>query len=201
MKSAHQTAFGLSYPRNGWPYGVVRREARLGRVSLWRAWLGAATAYSTEHRIEKGTKTEIEKWLPVHPALHEHLVALGVPLQRHDESRSTFRSRAMADGADERDVDRLTHPSPKGASDLYTRTGVIWPRLCRAVEAIRIERPAHGHTRGDRAVTPPALRLEVGACTPPGIRGRSAEGWTCRKDGGTGESNPPGAPFSTPHRF
>ena len=41
------------------------------------------------------------------------LDALGVPHQRHYESRSTFRSLALAGGADERDVDRLTHPSPK----------------------------------------------------------------------------------------
>jgi hypothetical protein len=43
----------------------------------------------------------------------------------------------MAGGADEKDLDRLTHPSPKSASEMYTRTG-HWPRLCRAVLAIQI---------------------------------------------------------------
>jgi hypothetical protein len=76
---------------------------------------------------------------------------------------SAYHRRATDAGADERDVDRLTHPSPKGASDLYTRTGVIWPRLCRAVEAIGIERPAHGHTTGESVVTHPPLRLAAGA--------------------------------------
>ena len=220
--------------------GMRTGEAAIRR---WKDWepkfkgdlgrLVAATAYSTEHRIEKGTKTEIEKWLPVHPALHELLVAwkregwsrmfgrtpgpddlivpgekggprnngnswarwardleaLGVAHQRHYESRSTFRSLAMAGGADERDVERLTHPSPKGASDLYTRTGMIWPRLCRAVECIRIERPMV--TVGESVVvTPPGLRLAVGAGNPTEPHDDPPKGGGAGKTAGQGNRTP-----------
>ena len=222
-------------------------------VRRWRDWepkfrgdlgrLVAATAYSTEHRMEKGTKTEIEKWLPVHPALHEllvtwkregwprmlgrtpgpddlivpgekggvrnngnswtrwsrDLVALGVNHQRHYESRSTFRSLAMAGGADERDVDRLTHPSPKGASDLYTRTGMIWPRLCRAVECIAIPGPetvvTHPGTTvvtvGENSVvTHPPLRLAAGAENHPAYQGNPEDPGKAGKTAGQGNRTP-----------
>jgi len=49
-------------------------------VRRWRDWepkfkgelgrLVAATAYNTRFQVEKTTKTDIEKWLPVHPVLH-----------------------------------------------------------------------------------------------------------------------------------
>ena len=103
---------------------------------------------------------------------------------------SLVDSLAMAGGADERDVDRLTHPSPKGASDLYTRTGVIWPRLCRAVEAIEIERPAHGHTTGASVVTPPALRIAVGAGNPPEPQDDPPKGGGAGKTAGQGNRTP-----------
>lgn len=37
--------------------------------------LKAATAYNTQHRLVKTTKTRVEKWIPVHPALAELLGA------------------------------------------------------------------------------------------------------------------------------
>jgi hypothetical protein len=37
--------------------------------------LVAATAYDTRFQIEKTTKTDIEKWIPVHSVLHEMLTA------------------------------------------------------------------------------------------------------------------------------
>ena len=217
-------------------------------VRRWRDWepkfkgelgrLVAATAYNTRFQVEKTTKTDIEKWLPVHPVLHDlllewkregwakytgrtptpddfivpaakggirgncgsgkywtaDLVRLGMSHQRHYESRSTFRSLALAGGADEKDLDRLTHPSPKTASEMYTRTGIIWPRLCRAVLAIELPHresvcPPHVPTSG--------LRMVVNGP----ILSDSHEKEGPAKDGGTGESNPPEAPLGTPHRF
>jgi hypothetical protein len=124
----------------------------------------------------------------------DDLVRMGRPHQRHYESRSTFRSLALAGGAYEKDLDRLTHPSPKTASEMYTRTGIIWPRWCRAVVAIDLPHresvcPPHVPTSG--------LRMVVNG--PILSDSHEKEGPT--KDGGTGESNPPEAPLGTPHRF
>lgn len=69
------------------------------------------------------------------------LAALGFPAQRHYESRATFLSLAEAGGADLATVRLLTHPSPKTAADLYRRLRLLWPRLCDAVRAIRVEIP------------------------------------------------------------
>jgi hypothetical protein len=57
----------------------------------------------------------------------------------HYETRSTFRSLALGGGAVERDLNRITHPSPREASDLYARLDEIWPVMCRAAECIHIE--------------------------------------------------------------
>jgi len=54
------------------------------------------------------------------------------------ETRSTFRSLAMAGGAPREDLDLITHPSPRQASDFYTRLDVVWPALCRAVLAVQV---------------------------------------------------------------
>lgn len=56
----------------------------------------------------------------------------------HYESRSTFRSLAMAGGAPRAELDLITHPSPREAADLYTRLEVVWPAMCRAVEAVQV---------------------------------------------------------------
>lgn len=210
----------------------------------WRDWepkfkgelgrLVAATAYNTRFQVEKTTKTGIEKWIPVHPTLHEiltawkregwakfmgrtprpddlivpaakggfrgnvgsgkywtgDLVKLGLSHQRHYESRSTFRSLALAGGADEKDLDRLTHPSPKGASEMYTRVGVIWPRLCRAVECIQIERPPMVTVEGNGVVTHPPLRLAVGAENHSVSRENSAVVTHAGKAAGQGNRTP-----------
>lgn len=173
----------------------------------WRDWepsfhgglgrLLVATAYNTRHKVEKTTKTDVEKWVPVHPALAEvlrrwkangwarahgrapgpedlivpatkgamrsntvsyrlwqrDLEQLGIVGQRHYETRSTFRSLALADPAvNERDLDRITHPSPKAASDLYDRPAILWPRLCAVVEAIKVTPHAGGEARRGLAV-------------------------------------------------
>ncbi len=57
----------------------------------------------------------------------------------HYETRATFRSLAIAGGAPRGDLDLITHPSPREASDLYTRLEVVWPAMCRAVLAVKVE--------------------------------------------------------------
>jgi hypothetical protein len=66
------------------------------------------------------------------------------------ESRSTFRSLAIAGGAPRAELDLITHPSPREAADLYTRLEVVWPAMCRAVQAVQLapERPADATAGG-----------------------------------------------------
>jgi integrase len=70
------------------------------------------------------------------------LEVLGLPRQRHYESRSTFLSLGESGGADVATLRQLTHPSPKAAADLYRRARLLWPRWCAAVQAIRVSVPA-----------------------------------------------------------
>ena len=72
------------------------------------------------------------------------LSAVGLRAQQHYESRSTFRSLALAGGADLHAVDLITHPSPKDAKDLYERRRLLWPKLCEAVSCISVRRPRKG---------------------------------------------------------
>ncbi len=169
----------------------ARRWSDLDLDAKPLARLEAKTAWNSRVKLEKGTKTDVEKVVPVHPVLRELLVAwkaegwkeyvgrepkpddLIVPSERgarrgashsnklfqddvrtlglvaldgagqavtrtHYETRSTFRSLALGGGAVERDLNRITHPSPKEASDLYSRMDALWPVMCQAVECIRI---------------------------------------------------------------
>jgi hypothetical protein len=45
----------------------------------------------------------------------------------------------MAGGAPRDELDLITHPSPREAPDLYTRLEVVWPAMCRAVIAVKVE--------------------------------------------------------------
>ncbi|MEY2668538.1 MAG: hypothetical protein RJA59_1176, partial [Pseudomonadota bacterium] len=169
----------------------TRRWSDLDLDAKPLARLEAKTAWNSRAKLEKGTKTDVEKVVPVHPALRELLVAwkaegwkeyvgrepkpddLIVPSERgarrgashsnklfqddvrnlglvaldsagrpvtrtHYETRSTFRSLALGGGAVERDLNRITHPSPKEASDLYTRMDALWPVMCQAVLCIHL---------------------------------------------------------------
>lgn len=75
------------------------------------------------------------------------LAALGLPRQRQYESRSTFRNLCLLAGASDFHVDLITHPSPRRASDFYTRLGMQWPAMCRAVEHIPEAAPEAGTFR------------------------------------------------------
>jgi integrase len=225
--------------------GMRTGEAAARRWEDWadvsyRGDLGrlvARTAYNTRHRIVKTTKTRVEKWIPVHPALadiltawkaegwqrfwgrepqpddlivpsatgkprnnafswrafRDDLVTLGIPHQRHYETRSTFINLAEGAGASPEDVHRLTHASLGEAKDLYRRVPQQWPRLCAAVKAIQMG-------------PPPEVSPSVSP-SPSGSRGNGENheaeqqvGKTL-ENGRAGESNPPTAPLSTIHRF
>lgn len=86
----------------------------------------------------------------------------------HYESRATFRSLAIAGGAQRADLDLITHPSPREAKDLYTRLDQAWPALCKAVLAVRVEaggprsspvRGSHNDDHSPQAEKEKALRL------------------------------------------
>jgi integrase len=177
------------------------RDVDTTTTPLWR--LDVATAHNSRHKLEKSTKTNVEKIIPIHPRLAEllrHWYTAGwaafmgrdptgddliVPraeggnrtdshsnkrfkadLERlglrggrsHYESRATFRSLAIAGGAPDRALDLITHPSPKEAKDAYTRTDQVWPALCAAVLAVKIEpcdpekRPARGDHKEDHTL-------------------------------------------------
>jgi integrase len=225
--------------------GMRTGEAAARRWEDWadvsyRGDLGrlvARTAYNTRHRIVKTTKTRVEKWIPVHPALadvltawkaegwerfwgrppqsddlivpsatgkprnnafswrafRDDLVTLGIPHQRHYETRSTFINLAEGAGASPEDVHRLTHASLGEAKDLYRRVPQQWPRLCAAVRAIQI-----GPLPEVSPTVSPSPSESRGAS---GIREESCGVGETGENGRAGESNPPTAPLSTIHRF
>ncbi len=230
---------------------------RMGEVAMrrWKDWdptvkplgrLTAATAWNSRARVEKGTKTETVKLVPVHPMLGAMLAAwkdgwartfgrapgdddlivpaergeplcnsvswrnfqtdldaLGLDPQRHYESRSTFRSLALAGGADERMLDLITHPpSPNSgeAKRAYDRRLLLWPKLCEAVLALKFGSP------------PKRARVTLTVTDTVTVTGSAATRITenvrrftmlGEKMGGgrARESNPPAAPLSTTHRF
>lgn len=71
---------------------------------------------------------------------HADLDTLGIARRRQYDNRSTFRSLLIGAGADEFIVNRMTHPSPKQASDYYNRLELQWPRICEAV--LLLDHPA-----------------------------------------------------------
>ncbi len=71
----------------------------------------------------------------------------------HYETRATFRSLAIGGGAPLEALNLITHPSPREASELYTRLEQVWPAMCRAVLAVQLspERPGNGAGEPDRS--------------------------------------------------
>lgn len=68
---------------------------------------------------------------------HGDLDVLGIARQRQYENRSTFRNLLLRAGAPEFIVNLMTHPSPKQASDAYTRIEMQWPAMCSAIQLLR----------------------------------------------------------------
>jgi hypothetical protein len=73
------------------------------------------------------------------PEFHHDLDVLKIDRQRQYENRSTFRNLLLCAGAPEFIVNLMTHPSPKQASDFYTRLEMQWPAMCEAI--LRLNAP------------------------------------------------------------
>jgi hypothetical protein len=91
-------------------------------------------------------------------------------------------------GAAREYLDLLTHPSPKEASDPYTRVGVIWPRPCRVVPAVQLPRPEDAYTRD---VHPEPLRPKSGGPISPTFGEKMGPGyWRAVQDSNLWPSAP-----------
>ena len=61
---------------------------------------------------------------------------LGIPRQRQYESRATFRTLALDGGADNAQIDAITHPRLVTGPDFYRRLERGWGARCAAILAI-----------------------------------------------------------------
>ncbi len=214
--------YGLDFLTGMRPGEVAARRWRdldTTAEPLWR--LDVWTAINSRSGLEKCTKTNVEKVVPVHPLLQEllrHWYAEGwknfmgrdpipddliVPREEgghrtdghsnkrfksdvhrlglregrtHYESRSTFKSLGMAGGGDPKYLDLITHPSPREARDLYTRLNLVWPALCRAVEAITLSPPTETRpdSNGEIAV---GIAVQPAAADPEKEKARRLSGF------------------------
>jgi hypothetical protein len=72
-----------------------------------------------------------------HKQLKMDLAAVGMPPQRHYESRSTFRNLVLLVRPDLKfPLDLIICPKPGRGSDAYTRLNMQWEKMCEAVTAI-----------------------------------------------------------------
>ena len=67
---------------------------------------------------------------------HGDLDRLGIPRQRQYESRATFRTLALDGGADNAQIDAITHPRLVTGPDFYRRLERGWGARCAAILAI-----------------------------------------------------------------
>ena len=122
---------------------MATRRRRTGEASIrrWRDWqpdfqgelgrLVCATAWDTLHKLEKATKTEIEKWLPVHPVLREILTSW----KREGWSRYWGRPP----GADD-----LLVPAAEGG---VRSKSASWKHWARDLKALDTEHQRHYESR------------------------------------------------------
>ena len=111
---------------------------------------------------------------------HLDLDTLGLGRQRQYENRSTFRNLLLQVGrSPEFIVNLMTHPTPKRASDFYTRLEMQWQAMCQAILLLKHsaweldgpppDKPPHRVTQGVTSVpytdekAPSSERLR--ACT------------------------------------
>lgn len=106
----------------------------------WRRWYGKTPG--PDDLIVPGAKGGARNSGWSSKRWRKDLELLGIEQQIHYETRSTFRSLAMAGGADLVALDLITHPTPKQAKELYTRRRLLWPRMCDAVTAIKLPQAA-----------------------------------------------------------
>lgn len=119
----------------------------------WRAWMGGEPT-PEDFIVPQSDGKQQRNWKLL-AEFHADLDALGIPRQRQYENRSTFRNLLFERGAPEFAVNLMTHPSPKQASDFYTRLEMQWPTMCEAI--LRLEHTVGGLRSGLRQ--PCSLRV------------------------------------------
>ena len=103
-------------------------------------------------------------------------------LLRRARRPSGGRTRAAAAWPNLPDLDLITHPSPRAAKDLYSRTGMLWPLMCAAVRCVNVE-PAVGRegrarvaaVQGYSSVGPGVTDRTQAAVPPALFHGRARE--------------------------
>src|SRR5438105_2743498 len=97
----------------------------------WKEWMGRDPK-PEDFIVPRSDGKQYENWKLLHE-FHADLDALKIDRQRQYESRATFRNLLLSAGAPDFHVDLMTHPSPKQASDFYTRLEMQWPALCECI--------------------------------------------------------------------
>jgi hypothetical protein len=98
----------------------------------------------------------------------------------HHEARATFRIIAIGGGAPLEALNLITHPSPREASEPYTRLEQVWPAMCRAVLAVQLspERTGNDAEDGDRISIAVPDGDKGKARRPVGFGPSRQNGWT-----------------------
>jgi hypothetical protein len=100
----------------------------------WQEWMGRApNADDLILPTRAGRPRDVRKALE---QFNDDLKTLGLRKRRHYDTRRTFISVALDGGARKDILEKITHPRPKDAFDLY-RTEQ-WPVLCQAVQSIQV---------------------------------------------------------------
>lgn len=97
----------------------------------WKAWMGR-DPLPEDFIVPQSDGKQQRNWRLL-AEFHADLDQLGIARQRQYENRSTFRNLLLRAGAPEFTVNLMTHPSPKQASDFYTRLEMQWPAMCEAI--------------------------------------------------------------------
>jgi hypothetical protein len=134
-----------------WKEGPTKTGARkyLPVHPAWRALLSEWRAEGWAHHVGRAPRPEdfilasedgkVEAGWNLNRWFKDDVERLGLRSGRSVYAcRATFISLSQEGGADERDVKRITHPSPLEAFDSYERKRALWPRYCAAVLAIRL---------------------------------------------------------------
>jgi integrase len=111
---------------------------------------------TTDDFIVPDEKGSPRKYSRIYTMFKRDCERLGVDAKRLYDTRSTFISTAMDDGADKDALKRVTHSAPKAdAFDLYDQAA--WHRVCKAVSMLRYDLPRE-QKAGENALNNALLR-------------------------------------------
>jgi integrase len=104
----------------------------------WKEWMGREPM-PEDLIVPQSDGKQVRNWKLL-AEFYADLDTLKIDRQRQYENRSTFRNLLLCAGAPEFIVNLMTHPSPKQASDFYTRLEMQWPAMCEAI--LKLDHPA-----------------------------------------------------------